>query len=97
MDAIIIGGGISGLYAAHLLRHKKILVLEKNEIGGRANNEIFYGTQIVTGAGIGRKHKDHLLYSLLQELRIETNEFPITIDSFKIFQEFHLKIKNISI
>lgn len=80
MDVIIIGAGISGLYAAHLLRHQNILVIEKNSIGGRADNEIFYGTQIVTGAGIGRKHKDHLLYSLLKELKIETKEFPIIID-----------------
>lgn len=80
MDVIIIGGGMSGLYAAFLLRHLNILVLEKNKIGGRSSNETFYGTQIVTGAGIGRKGKDKLLHSLLQELKLETKEFPIKID-----------------
>jgi hypothetical protein len=37
------------------------LILEKHKkewIGGRASNEMFYGTEVVTGAGVGRKEKD---------------------------------------
>lgn len=77
-DVIIIGGGISGLYAAiHL---DNVLVLEAGEIGGRTNNEMFYGTRVVTGAGIGRKHKDHLLLDLLDKMGIKTKEFPVNIE-----------------
>jgi len=31
-------------------------------------NEIFYGTQIVTGAGIGRKDTNPLLIKLMKDL-----------------------------
>jgi hypothetical protein len=81
-DIIIIGSGIAGLYSAYKIKQMfptmSVLVLEKNKkqwIGGRANNETFYGTTVVTGAGIGRKHKDHLLVKLLDELNIPYHEF----------------------
>jgi len=81
-DVIIIGGGIAGLYSAYTLKrispNSTFLLLEKNKkqyIGGRANYEIFYGTKVVTGAGIGRKIKDKLLYKLLSELKIEAPIF----------------------
>ena len=74
-DIIIIGSGIAGLYSAYTIQrlapNKSFLVLEKYKkkwIGGRISNEEFYGTTVVTGAGIGRKDKDHLLQKLLQEL-----------------------------
>ena len=44
------------------------------------NNEDFYGTTIVTGAGIGRKEKDHLLVQLLERLNISFKEFAININ-----------------
>ena len=63
-DIIIIGSGMSGLYSAFNIKKQSsetsFLVLEKykkNWIGGRTSNEMFYGTEIVTGAGIGRKKK----------------------------------------
>jgi phytoene dehydrogenase-like protein len=81
-DIIIVGGGIAGLYSAYtILKYApqtSLLVLEKNPkrwLGGRANNENFYGTRIVTGAGVGRKKKDKLLIQLLEELKIPTVEF----------------------
>ena len=81
-DVIIIGGGIAGLYSAYTLKRLSpdttFLLLEKNKkqcIGGRANNELFYGTRVVTGAGIGRKSKDKLLYKLLSDLKIEAPVF----------------------
>jgi hypothetical protein len=80
-DVIIIGSGIAGLYAAYKIRQSSpetnYLVLEKKSktyIGGRASNELFYGTSIVTGAGIGRK-RDKLLKSLYIELGFEIKEF----------------------
>jgi hypothetical protein len=72
-DIIIIGTGISGLYSAYKNPNKSILILEKYKkqwIGGRMSNEYFYGTEIVTGAGIGRKNKDKLLIQLMKELDI---------------------------
>jgi hypothetical protein len=82
-NTIIVGGGISGLYAAYKLKEKnpkeKVLVLEKQHkknAGGRTGNDLFRGTNVVTGAGVGRKKKDVLLRKLLQELNIDTEEFP---------------------
>ena len=81
-DIIIIGSGLSGLYSAYTIKKndptKSFVVLEKYKkqwIGGRTNNETFYGTEIVTGAGIGRKKKDKLLIHLLNEMDIHPSEF----------------------
>jgi protoporphyrinogen oxidase len=53
-DIIIIGSGISGLYAAYNIKKTSpdtsFLILEKYKkqwIGGRTSNEMFYGTEIV--------------------------------------------------
>lgn len=74
-DIIIIGSGIAGLYSALKIKKyspkTRFLILEKNDkkaIGGRWGNEIFHGSTIVTGAGIGRKKKDKLLLKLMKEL-----------------------------
>lgn len=74
-DIIIIGSGMSGLYSAYTIQayspETSFLILEKYKkqwIGGRASNDTFYGTEIVTGAGIGRKRKDKLLYKCLLDL-----------------------------
>ena len=50
---------------------------KKNWIGGRTSNEMFYGTEIVTGAGIGRKKKDKLLYKLLHHFNLSTPEYTV--------------------
>ena len=84
-DIIIIGGGIAGLYSAYkilkLAPKTQLLVLERHKkhwLGGRLGNEMFQGTQIVTGAGVGRKEKDRLLIELLSELKVPYNEFRFT-------------------
>ena len=66
-DIIIIGSGIAGLYAAYNIQKMSpstsFIVLEKykkNWIGGRTSNDVFYGTRIVTGAGIGYCEKIYL-------------------------------------
>jgi len=81
-DIIIIGSGISGLYSAYNIKKTypniSFLVVEKykkNWIGGRASNDMFYGTEIVTGAGIGRKAKDKLLHKLLTDLDFKLSEY----------------------
>lgn len=77
MQLIIIGAGISGLYAAYKLKnlYSSITILEKNSIGGRVGSQLFQGTEVVTGAGIGRKDKDKFLINLLNELEIPYKEF----------------------
>lgn len=81
-DIIIIGSGISGLYSAYNIKKMSpdtsILILEKYKkqwIGGRTSNDMFYGTEIVTGAGIGRKNKDKLLRKLLNDLDLKIHDF----------------------
>ena len=81
-DVIIIGSGIAGLYSAYNIKkiapELSFLILEKHKkqwIGGRTSNETFYGTEIVTGAGIGRKKKDKLLIKLMEELDVKFSEF----------------------
>jgi len=82
-DVVIVGAGIAGLYAAYKIKtmtpELRFLVLEANPakwIGGRMGVVPFQGTHVVTGAGIGRKRKDHLLIQLLEELKIKYREFP---------------------
>jgi len=84
-DIIIIGSGISGLYSAYNIKKNShttsFLILEKYKkqwIGGRTSNDMFYGTEIVTGAGIGRKTKDKTLFNLLKEFDLDTQDFTIT-------------------
>ena len=91
VDIIIIGSGMSGLYSAYeILKFAPdttFMILEKYKkswIGGRTSNDFFYGTEIVTGAGIGRKHKDKLLYKLLQTFDIKTTEHMVNPDKSKI-------------
>ena len=85
-DIIIVGAGIAGLYSAYNIQQMSpktsFMVLEKYKkqwIGGRLNNEEFYGTQVVTGAGIGRKGKDYLLVDLLDKMNIKYSEFDINM------------------
>ena len=72
-DTLIVGGGIAGLYTAYTLLKQnpslRLLVVEKNaELGGRATSTMFQGVSVVTGAGVGRFHKDHLLLELMDDL-----------------------------
>ena len=83
VDIIIIGGGIAGLYAAYQIKrlappNTTFLVLEKNPkqwLGGRAGNDTFYGANVVVGAGVGRKEKDHALIKLLKDTKVRSSEF----------------------
>lgn len=84
VDVVIIGSGMSGLYSAYNIQQKSpetsFLILEKykkNWIGGRSSNDQFYGSEIVTGAGVGRKEKDKLLYKLLKEFDLPTYFFTV--------------------
>jgi hypothetical protein len=92
-DIIIIGSGMSGLYSAYniskMSQDTSFLILEKHQkqwIGGRTSNELFYGTQIVTGAGVGRKDKNPLLIKLMDELGIKYSEFESIMNYSKLVQ-----------
>ena len=52
---------------------------------------MFYGTEIVTGAGIGRKQKDKLLHKLLDELDINTHDFTVKPYYSNMFQPLDIK------
>ena len=102
-DYIIIGGGISGLYAGYKLSSKyKTLILEKNNyLGGRVEEVNFHNNMIKLGAGIAAKHNKHLL-KLLAILKIKYNVFKGDIglinDSDYYTKQYHNKlIKKIKI
>jgi thioredoxin reductase len=91
-DIIIIGSGMAGLFSAYNIKkispNTSFLILEKHKkqwIGGRSSNEMFYGTEIVTGAGIGRKNKDKLLIKLMDEIGIKYKQFDSKINYSKLF------------
>jgi monoamine oxidase len=90
-DYVIIGCGISGLYAAYNIQKKypnaKITILEKEKIGGRIGLKEFYGVNVPIGAGIGRKG-DKLLLSLLKELNIPTKK--LKLNSFSMFKKINI-------
>ena len=83
VDIIIVGSGIAGLYAGYQIKriapaNTTFLILEKNPkkwMGGRAGNETFYGADVVVGAGVGRKNKDHVLIQLLKDTKTPYSEF----------------------
>ena len=101
-DIIIIGSGMSGLYSGYNIKKyslsKSFLILEKYKkewIGGRSSNETFYGTQIVTGAGIGRKDTNPLLIKLMKQLNIPYSEYKSVITYSKLFKPIDIvKIVN---
>ena len=88
-DFVIIGSGLAGLYSAYLIKkhsNKSIIILDKEKkawIGGRTGNETFFGNEIVTGAGVGRKTKDYVLENLLKEFKIPTKECLIQMNYAK--------------
>jgi len=110
VDIIIIGSGMGGLYSAYKIKNfapmKSFLILEqykKEWIGGRTSNDTFYGSEIVTGAGIGRKEKDILLYNLLKMFKLNTHEYVVKpyyskfinyVNIMQILDELRKKYKN---
>ena len=99
-DIIIIGSGLAGLFSAYNIKNTShdtsFLVLEKYKkewIGGRSSNEMFQGTPVVTGAGVGRKDKDKLLIKLMDEIGVKYTQYESNIN-FKLhsilFKNLHL-------
>ena len=79
-DVVVIGGGIAGCYAAYRLLQLhpqlRVKVFEAGScLGGRARTETFSDVPVVTGAGVGRLHKDRLLLKLLRQLALKFSVF----------------------
>ena len=110
VDIIIVGSGMSGLYSAYKIKKESpntsFLVLEKYKkewIGGRTSNDTFYGTEIVTGAGIGRLDTNPLLIKLMKQLKIKYTEYNSImnysktmspVDIVKIIDKLKIDYKN---
>ena len=102
-DIIIIGSGMAGLYSAYNIKKESpttsFLILEKYKkqwIGGRTSNETFYGTNIVTGAGIGRKDTNPLLIRLMNDLNIKYHEYESVMSYSQLFNPVDIvKIINV--
>jgi hypothetical protein len=103
-DIIMIGGGISSLYAAYKLLQKNpdlsILLLEKEaRLGGRTWKEKFNTTNVVVGAGVLRAKKDKIPIKLLDTLGIKYNISKHTSDyilPFKVeLKELFEKLKQV--
>ena len=97
LDIIIIGSGMSGLYSAYKIKKESpnttLLVLEKFKkkwIGGRTSNEMFFETQIVTGAGIGRKDTNPLLIELMKEFNIKYTDYKSIMNYSKLITPINI-------
>jgi hypothetical protein len=88
-NIVIIGGGISSLYSAYLLKKNypkiKYTIIEKSdECGGRAKMSNLGGVKLPTGAYFTRINKDKILINLLKDLDIKIDPYVLDIDySFK--------------
>ncbi len=73
-DAIIVGGGISGLLSAYYTKGKKILLIElADRIGGNSRGESWDGISYSMGAAyIGAPEKGSPLHKLMVELGLDT-------------------------
>jgi glycine/D-amino acid oxidase-like deaminating enzyme len=78
-DAVIVGGGLAGLYTAFRLPPTaRVAIVEREAtLGGRARVQQFAGATVPSGAGIGRKAKDVRLQALAAALNVPVTEFPV--------------------
>lgn len=78
-DIVIIGGGVSGLYARWRLSIRypnlRILLLEKKPFfGGRIKQRKLGSTTVQLGAGVIRSNKDTILMGILSEIGLTTSD-----------------------
>jgi phytoene dehydrogenase-like protein len=84
-NIVIIGGGISSLYAAYLLKKnypkiKYTLIEKSDECGGRVKMSNLGDVKITTGAYFTRVDKDKTLLKLVKDLDIKLNPYVLDID-----------------
>lgn len=89
-DVVIVGGGFSGLTAAHYLKNKKILVLEKEKVaGGRCISGKWNGFHYPKGTEyIGAPEQP--LKGLLKKLKIKAKQIPAPTDGIAYNGKFYL-------
>ncbi|MDV3128944.1 FAD-dependent oxidoreductase [Mycobacterium sp. 21AC1] len=76
LDAVVIGGGVAGMSAAWLLRHRNIVLLEESDrLGGRIRSEprgdywLNLGAHLFPGPG-------STVHRMVEDLGLETVEIP---------------------
>ena len=84
-NIVLVGGGISSLYAAYLIKKRfpnvRYTIIEKgSECGGRVSMSKIGDVYIPTGAQFTRVGKDKLLQSLLKDLDIKLEKYTLDID-----------------
>ncbi|NBV99096.1 MAG: protoporphyrinogen oxidase [Proteobacteria bacterium] len=97
-DFIIVGGGISGLYAAYELKKKgfKVLLLEKNTVVGGTWNSLQYKTSIYElGPNTILSNSDELL-DLIEDLGMEDDLLSSPLSSAKRYIYHHHKLIELS-
>ncbi len=97
-DFIIVGGGISGLYAAYELKKKgfKVLLLEKNTVVGGTWNSVQYKTSSYElGPNTILSNSDELL-DLIEDLGMEDELLSSPLSSSKRYIYHHRKLIELS-
>ncbi len=84
-NIVLIGGGISSLYAAYLIKKNfpgmKYTIIEKDsKCGGRISMSKIDDVYIPTGAQFTRVGKDIILKKLLKDLNIKLDPYKLDID-----------------
>lgn len=84
-NIVIVGGGISSLYTAYLIKKNhpgvKFTIIEKDsEVGGRVKMAEVDGVSVPTGAHFIRLNKDKLVQKLLKELDIQIKPYELQMD-----------------
>ena len=81
-DYVIVGGGISGLYANYILskKYNGVLLERESYFGGRAYEKLFHGSLIKLGAGVINNDNEHIL-KLLKKLKIKPKSFIGSVNS----------------
>lgn len=84
-NIVLIGGGISSLYTAYLIKKKfpgvKYTIIEKDsKCGGRINMSKIDDVYIPTGAQFTRVDKDLILKKLLKDLNIKLDTYTLDMD-----------------
>ena len=93
---MILGGGIAGLYTAHLLLKRNpdrhLIIIEKEKkLGGRVHT--YKDKQMTVEAGAGRFSKNHmLLLELIHELHLDDKIIPIP-SSFEVAEPSPYNLK----